>query len=398
MEGHRTPKRRGPLRIVYATDNYHPRVSGMAISIDRFKKFLEKRGHEVHVFAPRYIRNHSDPDRVHRFDSLRLLFSKEDRLVAPWAKRVVFRTLEGIDPHIIHVQTEFGMGSLTKAYALKEGIPLVMTAHTHWEQYVGHYFPWVPGSLSKWAVRRMMVHFYRDADLMICPTPQMKEVLKSYGIDKEIHVVPTGIDPDEFAGADKAMAKEGSPLFVKWPELKGKRIIAYLGRVGLEKNVDLLIPVLMGVMKRCPEAHLLVTGDGPYLSEMRAEANRRGLSDHVTFTGYGGRDMVREVLTIADIFALPSLTETQGLVTCEAMACGTPVVAIGAMGTKYVMGGDNGGFMVPNDKEAFTDSVLKLLRDPDLWRTKSAEALEHSRKWGMPMLAERMETLYKSVI
>jgi hypothetical protein len=54
--------------------------------------------------------------------------------------------------------------------------------------------------------------------------------------------------------------------------------------------------------------------------------------------------------------------------------------------------------MVPNDKEVFTDRVVRLLTDPDLWRKKSAEALEHSRKWGMPMLAERMETLYKSVI
>jgi 1,2-diacylglycerol 3-alpha-glucosyltransferase len=386
------------MRIVYSTDNYHPRVSGMAISIDRFKKFLEKRGHEVHVFAPRYIKDHSDPDRVHRFRSLRLFFSKEDRLVPPWAKKDVFKALSGIDPHIIHVQTEFGMGSLTKAYALKEGIPLVMSAHTHWEFYANHYFPYLPKGFARWAARWKMVDFYKQADLMICPTPQMKEILIGYGIDKEIHVIPTGIDTDEFIGADKKMEKERSPLFSEWPELKGKKIMMYLGRVGLEKNVDFLIPVLSDVLKRCPDAHLLVTGGGPYLEEMKGEVRKRGLSDHATFTGYVDRPHVKDVLTLSDVFAFPSLTETQGLVTCEAMACGTPVVAIGAMGTKYVMGGDNGGFMVPNDKEVFTDRVVSLLTDPDLWGKKSAEALEHSRKWGMPMLAERMEALYKSVI
>jgi glycosyltransferase involved in cell wall biosynthesis len=67
------------------------------------------------------------------------------------------------------------------------------------------------------------------------------------------------------------------------------------------------------------------------------------------------------------------------------------------MGTKFVMGGDNGGFMVPNDPKSFTDAVIRLLKDRDLWNEKSRQALELSKAWGMDSMAERMERLYMSI-
>ena len=386
------------LKIVYSTDNYHPRVSGMATSIDRFGKYLRRRGHEIHVLAPRYPGDHLDDGNTHRFRSTGLFFSKEDRLVLPWERSSVFRVLDGIRPDIVHVQTEFEMGRLAMAWAKKRDVPAAVTFHTHWEQYAGHYLPFAPSSVSRGIARSMMRSLSKRADLLITPTPQMKEVLKGYGIEGEIHVVPTGIDADEFQGADKEIEKRGSPLFQKWPELKGKKVMAYLGRVGLEKNVDMLVEVLDRVVKEVPEAHLLVTGSGPYLEEMRAAVAGRGLEKKATFTGYVPRELVKNVLTIADVFVFPSLTETQGLVTGEAMCCGTPVVAVGEMGTKYFMGGDNGGFMVGNDAEEFSMRTVQLLTDHDLWERGSIEALGHARKWSMERLSVRMEDLYLSLL
>jgi len=382
------------VKIVYSTDNYHPRVSGMAISVDRFKKYLERRGHEVHVFAPHYPGFHQDPNRVHRFDSAGLFFSKEDRMVVPWAKKAVFGILDRIGPDIIHVQTEFEMASLTKRYALRNGIPLVMSAHTYYEEYVSHYFPWIPERIAKRVTRWLTQDYYRPADLMICPSPQMREILESYGLRKEIHIVPTGIDTDEFYGVNRDITKEKSLLVSMWPQLRGKRILSYLGRVGREKNVEFLLPVLARVVESCREACLVVTGEGPYLTAMKDEAARMGLADRIVFTGYGDRKLVRDLLALSDVFVFPSLTESQGLVTGEAMVCGTPVVAIGAMGTKWVMGGDNGGYMVPNDINVFADAVVRLLTDEDLWRVKSREAIAHSQQWRMESMAEQMEKLY----
>jgi len=385
------------VKIVYSTDNYHPRVSGMATSIDRFRKYLERRGHEVHILAPEYPGGYVDGPRTHRFRSMGLFFTREDRLVRPWEKGSVYKVMDGIGPDIVHVQTEFEMGRIPKSYALKKGIPLAMTCHTFWEHYVDHYFPYVPKGIARGLTRRIMGSFFSSADLMITPTPQMRDVLRDYGIRQEIHVVPTGIDPDEFEGSDKSWEKKASPLFKDHPELQGKKVMAYLGRVGLEKNVDMLIPLLRDVVSSVPDAHLLVTGSGPYLPQMKTDIEKAGMKDHATFTGYVDRSLIKHVLTLADVFTFPSLTETQGLVTGEAMICGTPVVAIGEMGTRFVMGGDNGGFMVPNDLKEFATRTVQLLSDEELWERKSREALEHSRKWSMEHLARRMESLYEAI-
>jgi glycosyltransferase involved in cell wall biosynthesis len=101
------------------------------------------------------------------------------------------------------------------------------------------------------------------------------------------------------------------------------------------------------------------------------------------------------IYRISEVFLFPSLTDTQGLVTLEAMFSGTPVVAIGALGTLMVMGGNNGGFMVKNDAAEFTERVLALLGDPDLRSRKSAEARLHARSWSIEELAKKLVDSYK---
>jgi glycosyltransferase involved in cell wall biosynthesis len=104
------------------------------------------------------------------------------------------------------------------------------------------------------------------------------------------------------------------------------------------------------------------------------------------------------IYAVSEIFLFPSLTDTQGLVTLEAMFSGTPVVAIGALGTLMVMGGDNGGFMVDNDTEQFTGRVLELLKDPELRSRKSAEARIHARSWSIEELTKKLLAFYESAI
>jgi glycosyltransferase involved in cell wall biosynthesis len=102
------------------------------------------------------------------------------------------------------------------------------------------------------------------------------------------------------------------------------------------------------------------------------------------------------VYAVSDIFVFPSLTETQGLVTLEAMFSGTPVVAIGELGTAMVMNVDNGGFMVKNDPEEFTARVIDLLDDDDLYRRKALEAREHASAWSIDSLTKKLETIYRN--
>jgi glycosyltransferase involved in cell wall biosynthesis len=102
--------------------------------------------------------------------------------------------------------------------------------------------------------------------------------------------------------------------------------------------------------------------------------------------------------SISEIFVFPSLTETQGLVTLEAMFSGTHVVAIGEMGTIMVMGGDNGGFMVKNDPQEFTQRVLELMEDRELYDRKALEARQHAQPWSIGEITRRLEEIYEKTI
>ncbi len=391
------------MKIVYPTDNYWPRVSGMAVSIDSFRFELAKYGHAVHVFAPVYDGTEIlDQERqykyVHRFKSNKLFFSKDDRLVKFSEKKHVSQVMDELQPDLCHVQTEFTMGRLVVKYAENHKLPLVMTCHTYFEQYINAYLPFIPSRQARKFARRFTQKFYNRADIVIAPTVFMKNVLESYGVNRPIEVVPTGIPADEFAGLTKKHEKENSLWFKDYPQLKGKHLLLHAGRVGQEKNVSFLIRMLERVVCKVPDTVLMFAGDGPYREELQKIVNELGLHDHVVFLGFVDRSRMKELYYLADIFTFASKTETQGLVTAEAMICHTPVVAIGEMGTRQIMNGDNGGFMVDEDEEEFSARVIELLTDKTLYVSKSKEAYEYSKNWTIEVMAKKMMDIYNKVL
>jgi glycosyltransferase involved in cell wall biosynthesis len=391
------------LKIVYASDNYWPRFSGMAVSIDSFKHELERRGHTVHVFASEYPGGY-EKDRelgnsnIHRFKSHKTPISEEDRLVNRSEKRNVWKELDRISPDIIHVQTEFNLCKMIRKYAFIRKIPLVMTCHTYFEQYINHYVPWLPRSLARWYARRYTYNFYHRNDRLLTPSPLMKDVLRSYGITQDITVIPTGIPEEDFSGVRKEEERNNSMFFESFPELKDRRRLLFVGRIGGEKNVMFLLPVLKKVSEEVKDVHLMMVGDGPQKDEMKRKAKEMGLSLRISFLGYVDRKDIKHAFSLADVFTFPSKTETQGLVTVESMICRTPVVAIGEMGTKHVMRGDNGGYMVNEDVDEFSDKVTMLLKDDDLYRSKSMEAYRYSREWTMKVMGDRMLEVYQKLV
>ena len=392
------------MKVAFTSDVYWPRVNGVTISTNIFLNELRKLGHDVRLWAPEYPQDDEKdyPKKhdtgVHRLKSFGLFFSKEDRLPRITQQHRFFRELDEFSPDLLHVQTEFLFMDMAKRYARRRGIPMVQTCHTYFEQYVSHYFPWAPRWLSQTLARRLTYRWFRNADAVIVPTEPMKEILQSYGLTCPITVVPTGIPEEDFEGLDKRREKTESPWFERYPQLRGRPILLYVGRMAKEKNVDFLLDVFEQVKRQIPDIVLVAAGSGPYLDDFRTLIETRGLSDGVLTPGYVDRDNLKHLYTLADVFTFASVTETQGLVTIEAMMCGTPAVAVGKMGTAIVMGGDNGGFMVGEDVEEFSRAVLKLLQDTKLYEAKSQEALEHAKLWTAHSMALRIEQFYVQVI
>lgn len=391
------------MKVIYPTDNYWPRVSGMAVSIDSFRFELAKHDYAIHVFAPNYPGS-EDLDLkmqykyVHRFRSGKVFFSKDDRLVKFSEKKHVNKILDELKPDICHIQTEFTMGRLVTKYAETHRLPLVMTCHTYFEQYINHYMPFLPHGQARRFARNFTRKFYNRADVVIAPTIFMKEVLESYGVDTPIEVIPTGIPADEFAGLSKDNEKQNSRWFKEYPELKGKKLLLHAGRIGQEKNVDFLIQMLEQVVRQIPDVILMFAGDGPDREKLQQSIDELGLHKNVVFFGFVDRNRMKELYHLADIFVFASKTETQGLVTAEAMICHTPVVAIGKMGTRQIMNGDNGGYMVEEDVDEFASKVLLLLKDSKLYHAKSEEAYRYAQNWTIEVMAKKMVKIYERVL
>jgi glycosyltransferase involved in cell wall biosynthesis len=214
----------------------------------------------------------------------------------------------------------------------------------------------------------------------------------------ETFLLPTGIDPELFNHDQAEGAVFREKLEALYPGLKGRRILLFAGRVAREKNLSFLLKLLPDILARCPDVMLLIAGNGPDLEYFREEARNLGIDDACVFTGYLERMDLALTYTIAEVFVFPSLTDTQGLVTLEAMFSGTPVVAIGALGTLMVMGGDNGGFMVKDDPAEFTARVLDLLEDRELYLKKKTEARLHARSWSMSEIAKKLVGIYRMIV
>lgn len=397
------------------SDCYFPRINGVSVSILSFAEELTKLNHNVIIVCPDYKSKNNLKSqfkfsyeeiqktkkgsiKLYRLASHRIVFSQEDRLVKITVWHNLKKYLDNFKPDIIHVNTEYMVGRFGSHYAKHRLIPMVYTFHTYWEDYIENYADFAPKNVSRAFGREISLYFLKRADKIIAPTKRFEQVVKSYGINCQITVIPTGISEDI-----QKYEKNDATLFFNrihkiFPIIKKKNILLYVGRVAKEKNLDFLLEMLGKVRKTVNDAVLIVVGDGPELKSLKEKAAKLPYSWNICFTGYSDRDQLAYFYNLADVFVFTSLTETQGLVTIEAMSNGLPVVAIGEMGTLDVMQGNNGGFMVNNDIDEFSQKVIDLLQNPELRKQKSQEAKEWSKNWSIENTTQKLLSVYNSII
>jgi len=394
------------------TDAYYPRINGVAVSVKSYAEALTQLGHEVCIVCCNYQKPNDEETpaikesdytdekvKVIRILSHHIFCSEEDRLARISQWKTVKHEMDAFKPDIVHINSEFLIGYYGMVYGRYRLVPIVYTFHTLWEEYVEGYIHFMPISASKKIAQNLIKMYLKKADEIICPTQRIADVVREYKITRPTDILPTGI-PNNITSISEDKQKEFTTHFFEkdYPELKGKKILLYVGRVVKEKNLDFLFPVLKQVQKKVPEAVLLIVGGGPELEPLQERTKAAGLDKDVFYTNYVPRENLVYYYKLADVFVFPSVTETQGLVTIEAMMTGLPVVAIGEMGTLDVMQGDNGGFMVNNNTEEFSDKVTRLLQDSALHEAKSKEAQAWGNKWDISILTETLVDFYKKAV
>jgi glycosyltransferase involved in cell wall biosynthesis len=293
---------------------------------------------------------------------------------------------------LVHIQTPFLAHYYGISVAKELGVPAIETYHTYFEEYLHHYVPLIPRSVMRFVARRFTVSQCSALDALVVPSRAMQQALEDYGVRCPMHIIPTGMEMERFASGDGERFRRqlGIPL--------DRPTLVHVGRIAHEKNIDFLLRMFVRVVKRKPEAMLVVAGEGPALEHCKSYVQSLKLSTNVRFVGYLSREReLPDCYSAGDLFVFSSKTETQGLVLLEAMASGTPVVSTAYMGTSDIVKPERGARVAPDDEEGFAERVIELLNDPSGRHAMASEARTYAATWSASAMATRMAELYSTM-
>ncbi len=317
------------MRVLVATDAWHPQVNGVVRTYERIALEAPKLGFELSFLTPLPFRSLPCPT----YPEIRLA------LAGP---RAVARHIEAARPDFIHIATEGPLGLMTRRYCRKRRLPFTTSYHTRFPEAVAARLPIIPEAWCYAAQRR----FHDAAAATFVPTPSVKAELERRGFERLL-LWSRGVDLDLFRPRNVRL-------------FGGGLVFLYVGRIAIEKNIKAFLDLDL------PGRKVLV-GDGPQKTELE-----RAYPDAL-FTGAKKAEDLAQAYASADVFVFPSLTDTFGLVLIEALASGLPVAAFPVSGPKDVLTDPKAGVLSGDLKEA---ALQALTLDP-----RAARAFAASFSW-----------------
>ena len=312
------------MRVGLFTDTYLPQISGVATSIKTLKEELEKQGHEVYIFTTtdKHVKRYEDPTIIRLPSGPFISFT--DRRIVYRGLFESYKIAKTYKLDIIHTQTEFSLGILGKMVGKALRIPVIHTYHTQYEDYVRYI---ANGKLIRPSMVKYIVRgFLNDLDGVICPSRIALNLLDGYSVKIPKRIIPTGIDLREYERPDISQ-EDIAKLREKWAIASDETVLLSLSRVSYEKNIQALLANMPKILSNNPKVKLLIVGDGPYLEELKEQAQDLAVMDNVIFTGMVSHNETALYYKAADFFISASTSETQGLTYAESLASGKPIIA-----------------------------------------------------------------------
>ncbi len=381
------------MRVLFVSDVFFPRVNGVSTSIATFRADLERLGVETVLVAPRYTGEAASAEQaVVRVASSKVPGDPEDRRMRWGALCRTLAELEREPFDLVHVHTPFVAHYAGVRTARRRRVPCLATYHTFFEEYLHHYVPVLPRTVGRTLARAFTRSQCSDVQALVAPSQPLRQVLRDYGVETPVHVIPTGLPADRFQPGN-------APRFRALAQLPAHRpLVTYVGRVAHEKNIDFLVRVFARVRQSVPEAMLIIAGEGPAREALRKLVEQLGLTEDVRFVGYLDRNTaLLDCYAAASVFVFASRTETQGLVLLEALAQGCAVVSTAHLGTKSILAPACGALIAEEREPPFAAAVVQVLRDADLRRTLSDQAGTYARGWSSASMAARLAELYRAL-
>jgi glycosyltransferase involved in cell wall biosynthesis len=341
------------LRIAYVTETYPPDVNGVASTVASMVAGLRRRGHDLQLIRlrPRRSGMHAaapdSPGEDILLGSLPVPFYPGLRMGAPGRGRLS-RLWRQQPPDVVHIATEGPLGWSALGACRSLGIPVTSDFRTNFHAYSGHYgVGWMHDLIMAY-----LRHFHNRTCQTMVPTEPLRRELVASGF-RDVTVVARGVDTTRFNPGHRSEA-----LRATWGVTADDPVVLSVGRLAPEKNLDTLVHAFDAIHARVPRARLVVVGDG----HLRASIRQR--CPTAVMAGERVGDDLSAHYASADLFLFPSLTETFGNVTTEAMASGLPVVAFDhAAAARLIRSGENGLLAPFDDNATFIEYACVLAAD-----------------------------------
>ena len=382
----------GSLRIGLFTDTYAPQVNGVSISLQLVSEGLQKRGHQVTIFAPRIPGYTDDQPGVMRLPSLKYLNNPPIYVAVLGTPRSTWSlTRKHFD--VLHAHSPLTVGLLAYLTASTKNLPLIYTYHTSITDYT-HYLKVIGGTgVIRHAARWFSTTSTNLGNQIVVPSPKFYRLLLEQKVTRPIHIIPNGIDLSNF----KAVKNPGS-FKSKLGVSADAPILLSVGRVDPEKRLDFLIDAFDRIADRVPEAHLVFAGDGGARKKLQEHAAAVKSSSRIHFLGMVDRSELPTILHDATVFLSASTTEVHPISVIEAIASGLPLVAVQDEAFEGMIVENENGHLTPLDVTTYSETSLKLLNDPERIVRFGKRSMELSEKYSIEGQVRALETLYIEAI
>ncbi len=379
------------MKILITADCYTPTINGVVTSILNLETELRRLGHDVKILCPSENFHSSESENVYRIGSVGVGRIYSGARAALRISQSHLQKLIDWKPDIIHSQSEFSSFIMAKRIAAEVNCPIVHTYHTVYENYTHYFSPSI--TLGRKAVIVMTKRILRHTKAVIAPSQKIERLLKDYGIEQPIKVIPTGLRLKKFSDEisvniiNDLKAKLGIPL--------KSRVLITVGRAAKEKNIDELIRYF----KRLDMENtvFVIVGSGPYLDNLKELAYAENISDKVIFTGAVEPENIAAYYRLGDIFLSASQSETQGLTYIEALASGLPAVCRrDDCLNDVITNGKNGGQYT--DFKEFSELIRTFLFNDELYKSMSENAVQTAQKYSAEKFAKDVETVYMEIL
>ncbi len=375
-------------------------TGGMNVYVLQVAREFARRGNKVDV----YTRCHDpkDPQIVDIGDGARVIHLKAGpyfeakaalyQYIPEFLSNLCkFQRAEGVSYDVIHSHYWLS-GRIGMALGKKWGVPHVVTFHTLAKTKMRARAGEKEPELRECVEKKVM----DSVDAVVVSTEIEKEDLVRlyHKSPHNIHTISAGVDLDLFRPLNKTESKEVLGILEN-------RVILYAGRIEPIKGLDILLRAVSN-LEDAADTRLIIVGgkleNDPELERLRKLASELGIQDMTTFVGSVSQRELAKYYNAADVFVLPSYSESFGLVALEAMACGTPVVVSRVGGLKTFVKDGETGYLVPwHCPEPFAQRLDMLLANPALRSAMGRAARAQAEGMGWSGVADRMQQVYSAI-